>query len=200
MVPWPCCPPPTPPVVIIVIPSCGLIGASKGLVVPVFPVVSPSSFHPPTTPRAVAHEAGGGWCVVGSPSSSSCIHGGHGGGGPPSCPGPEGVSWGQVGVSSMRHRPWWVLSWSRGRVVHPPLPLLLLLLSHRVVSLVRQRGWLCLCSPWSPHHRSTHQPPHEQLLVRLGVGGASFGPRRRHHCRHRHSSALSAHPTSREAQ
>jgi hypothetical protein len=22
------------------------------------------SFHPPTTPRAVAHEAGGGWCVV----------------------------------------------------------------------------------------------------------------------------------------
>ena len=102
---WPCHPSPAPPVVVVVVPLCGLIGASKGLVVPVFPMVSLSSFHPPTTPRAVAREAGGGWCVVGSPLSLSCIRGGHGGGGPPSRPGPEGVSWGRVGMSSMRHRP-----------------------------------------------------------------------------------------------
>ena len=51
---WPCRPPPAPPVVVVVIPSCGLIGMSKGLVVPVFPVVSLLSFHPPTTPQAVA--------------------------------------------------------------------------------------------------------------------------------------------------
>jgi hypothetical protein len=33
---------------------------------------SPSSFHPPTTPRAVAREAGGRWCVimVSSPSTN----------------------------------------------------------------------------------------------------------------------------------
>ena len=35
-VPWPCHPPPAPPVVVVVIPSCGLVGTSKGLVVPVF--------------------------------------------------------------------------------------------------------------------------------------------------------------------
>ena len=64
-----------------------------------------ASFHPPTTPQAVAHEAGGRWCVVGSPSSSSCICGGCGGGGPPSRPRPEGMSWGRVGMSSMRHHP-----------------------------------------------------------------------------------------------
>ena len=34
-----------------------------------------------------------------------------------------------------------------------------------------------LVSP--PHHGSTHHPPHEQLLVRLGVGGVSLGPRHR---------------------
>ena len=47
--PWPCRPPSTPPVVVVVM-SCGLIGMSKGLVVPVFPVVFLSSFHPPATP------------------------------------------------------------------------------------------------------------------------------------------------------
>jgi hypothetical protein len=41
---------------------------------PVLPcrLPSPSSFHPPTTPRAVAREAGGRWCVVvvSSPSTN----------------------------------------------------------------------------------------------------------------------------------
>jgi hypothetical protein len=43
-----------------------------------FPILScclpsPSSFHPPTTPQAVAHEAGGRWCVimVSSPSTNA---------------------------------------------------------------------------------------------------------------------------------
>jgi len=45
---------------------------------------------------------------------------------------------------------------------HPPLPLCLPFPSPT----------LPLVSP--PHRRSTHQPPHEQLLMRLGVGGTMF--------------------------
>ena len=155
MVPWPCRPPPAPPVVVVVVPLCGLIGASKGLVVPVFPVVSLSSFHTPTTPQAVAREAGDGWCVVKSLLSSLCIHGGHGGGGPPSRPGPEGVSWGRVGV---------VVTWRHWSVVSSPLPIVVPPTTHPTSSCLR--GWgqvvchgdiaalvvVCHCPPsLSPH-------------------------------------------------
>jgi len=77
-------------------------------------------FHPQSTPRAVAHEAGGGWCVI-------CCH--------------------------RRHLP---LS------ITVPLRIVLC--------------WYHLPSASSPTHstHSTHDPPHEQLLVRLEGGGVLF--------------------------
>ena len=82
-------------------------------------VVPPQSlslpFHQPSTPRAVARGAGGGWCVV---VVSPLV------GMPGCCP--------SFPIYPLSSSPFHI------PLVYPPL------------------------------HRSTHQPPHEQLLVRLG--------------------------------
>ena len=48
-------------------------------------------------------------------------------------------------------------------------------LSHRLPSLSSPSYLTSLTSPPLPPRHSTHRPPHEQLLVRLEVCGASFG-------------------------
>jgi len=139
---------------------------------PVLPcrLPSPSSFHPPTTPRAVAREAGGRWCVVvvSSPSTN------------PQPPYEQilvgvGVSW----CSSSRLPSLPSSSPLPPVVVSPPscrhLPSLL---SSYPLPPTLQAG---ACSgggggitPVSLSRRyrwSTRDPPHEQLLVRLGAGG-----------------------------
>jgi hypothetical protein len=102
-------------------------------------VVASLSFHPRSTPRAVACEAGGRWCVV-------CFH--------------------AVSCRSL-------LSPSPRPAVPPKHP----------ASSGSQQWWvvwlvvLASPSPRCPHHHhchSTRNPPHEQLLMRLGAGGVSF--------------------------
>ena len=91
-----------PLILIVVLPSSSCSPRRR-------PGSSTLSFHPRSTPRAVAREAGGGWCV---------IHSG--------------------------------LPWCRRRLSSFSLP--------------TAPRWCCCLSS------SSHLPPHEQLLVRLGAG------------------------------
>jgi hypothetical protein len=104
-----------------------------------------SSFHPHSTPRAVACEAGCGQCVV-----------------------PVFVVVFVASFSLSPHvfvlcLPSLHLRWCWCPSPHPVHSLLLL--GHRVSS-----SWSCLSSSLSMPHHSTHNPPHKQLLVRLGGG------------------------------
>ena len=92
------------------------------------------------------------------------------GGGPPSCPRPEGMSWGWVGMSSMRHCPG---GCRRGPwpCRPPPAPAVVVVVIPLCGLVGTSKGLVVPMFPWSPHCRSTNQPPHKQLLMRLGAGG-----------------------------
>jgi hypothetical protein len=127
----------------------------------------------------VITERGGGWCLLIIPILiATRFH-------PTSS-----FSWRQLGVLS-----WW---WSSGSPYRPGLVAIITLCCCRPVLLspcvVVTIVALCCCCRHHPvllllllpcivvavvtlhchSHHSTHYPPHEQLLVRLGVGGVSF--------------------------
>jgi hypothetical protein len=56
----------------------------------------------------------------------------------------------------------------------PPILVLILLLTHCCHIIILLSSFSHCCVPASPCHCSTHNPPHEQLLMRLGVGGVSL--------------------------
>ena len=122
----------------------------RGLVVPVFPVVSPSSFHPPTTPQAVAREAGGGWCIIRSYAPSLLL--------------PSSLLHIVAHPTSREARGCVVVTWRRWSIVSSPLPIVVPPTTHPTSSCLR--GWgqvvchgdiaalvvVCHCPPsLSPH-------------------------------------------------
>jgi hypothetical protein len=130
--------------------GAGVSGPFSPCLIVVIPPRPPCllSFHQPTTPRAVAHGAGGGWCCGWWPLSPCSCCRCHSTNHPP----PEQLLMGlEVGVSPSSPP---LLAWPGCRPLSPVYPLL------------SSPFHLPLVDP--PLRRSTHQPPHEQLLVRLG--------------------------------
>ena len=144
-------------------------------------LLSLSSFHALTTSQAVAREAGGTWCAIHGGCGGRC--GGH----PPSHP---LSSWGLPLVSPLISpliSPLVVISsplphTDTVNIHHPPYGQALVgvawVLCHSAVSspsspgggIGARAGVIAISLP----SHSTHQPPCEQLLVRLGVGGVSL--------------------------